>query len=36
MAIFTDYFEVLVNFNEQNRREKFKLLISILYLIKAH
>ena len=30
MAMFTGYFEVLVNFNIENRREKFIILISIL------
>ena len=31
MAMFTGYFEVLVYFNAENRREKFIILISILY-----
>ena len=30
MATFAGYFEVLVNFNVENRREKFLILISIL------
>ena len=33
MAMFTGYFEVSVNFNIENRREKFIILISILYPI---
>ena len=33
MAMFTGYFEVLVNFNVENLREKFIFLISILYPI---
>ena len=33
MAMFTCYFEVSVNFNVENRREKFIILISILYPI---
>ena len=33
MAMFTGYFEVSVNFNVENRREKFIILISILYVI---
>ena len=31
--MFTGYFEVSVNFNVENRREKFIILISILYVI---
>ena len=33
MAVSTGYFEVSVNFNVENRREKFILIISILYPI---
>ena len=33
MAMFIGYFEISVNFNVENRREKFIILISILYLI---
>ena len=33
MAIFIGYFEVLVNFNVENWREKFIILISIFYPI---
>ena len=33
MAMFTGYFEVSVNFNVENRREKFIILINILYPI---
>ena len=33
MAMFIGYFEVSVNFNVENRREKFITLISILYPI---
>ena len=33
MAIFTGYFEVSVNFNVENRRESFIILISTLYPI---
>ena len=33
MATFTGYFEVSVNFNVENRREKFIILIGILYPI---
>ena len=33
MAMFTGYFEVSVNFNLENRRKKFKILICILYPI---
>ena len=31
MAVLTGYFEVLVNFNLENRSKKFVILISILY-----
>ena len=31
----TGYFEVSVNFNPENRREKLIILISILYLIHS-
>ena len=31
--MFTGYFEVSENFNAENRREKFVILISILYSI---
>ena len=33
MAMFIGYFEVSVNFHVENRREKFIILISILYPI---
>ena len=33
MAEFIGYFEVSVNFNVENRREKFVILISILHPI---
>ena len=33
MAMFTGDFEVSVNFNEENRRKNFIILISILYII---
>ena len=33
MATFPNYFEVSVNFNVENRKEKFIILISILYPI---
>ena len=33
MAMFTGYFEVSVNFNVESRREKFTILIIILYPI---
>ena len=33
MAMFIGYFEVSVNFNVENRKEKFITLVSILYLI---
>ena len=33
MAMFANYFEVLVNFNTENRREKFIILNSILFPI---
>ena len=33
MAMFTGYFEVSVNFNQENRREKFIILISVQYPI---
>ena len=33
MAMFIGYFEFSVDFNEENRREKFIILISILYPI---
>ena len=33
MAMFTGYFKVSVNFNVENRREIFIILISILYPI---
>ena len=33
MAMFICYFEVPVNFNAENRREKFIILTSILYVI---
>ena len=33
MAMFIGYFEVSVNFNVENRREKFIILISIFYPI---
>ena len=33
MAMFSDYFEASVNFNTEIRREKFIILISILYPI---
>ena len=33
MAMFLGYFEVSVNFNAENRREKFIILTSILYVI---
>ena len=31
MAMFTGYFEVSVNFNAENRKDKFIILVSILY-----
>ena len=33
MAMFIGYFQVSVNFNAKNRREKFIILINILYPI---
>ena len=33
MAMFVGLFELSINFNVENRREKFIILISILYLI---
>ena len=33
MVMFTGYFEVSVNFNVENRRKNFLILISILYPI---
>ena len=33
MAMFTGYFEASINFNQENRREKFIILVNILHPI---